>query len=446
MQLLYKCLAFIAVVAFVNGSSFSAYGAGAELPLPDFFCAIGSCVDVEQEEPPAPASQSQGAAGTINWNPGVYVGFKPGQFYAVRNDFEGGWRSRSEIEDVMSRFMCEPQHANIRGARIRLEWGEYEGQRGDYSSGDELLEIMHRFLSSGDCGGIPRQLSIQTDFQANNRDAREELCVPVYLRNPTDMFAWQNGGGTDRCAARVYTAQSQAFDRYIELWDHITSIYGDSPFVEQFSVKLEGSFGINARDSAFNSTRAQERIRDMAVHVRNRAPRVASTIGANNFSSGFHDDLLTVHKVAFDAVGGMGISWPDTFTSTSSNPNWRTPPVTPHEGYYHLFQGDHMMWGEWQIAGNRFTSFESVIEACCDPSYRNLNGGVSPYIQGPPPNTAHGSTHVVVITTFADFPVDDAVAAFDARPNGYDTFDMTCPDAWLDRGLQCVNNQGQVVR
>ena len=243
-------------------------------------------------------------------------------------------------------------------------------------------------------------------------------------------------GGRDRCAARLWDPSSNTLRDYKRLWDHIARRYGDSPFVERFSPKGEGALGVQKYDDTYSNHETLSLLRDMALGIRAEAPRIAATLGTNNFQSGADDKIISIYKVAMDANGGMGLSWPDTFTE-------RVAPATRHSAYYNQFHNDHMMWGEWQFPETRFDTFDAVHEVCCNPTYRDERADGANFFPPNPPNHAYGATHVVVITTSADYPEEDAIEMFNRK--GYHTYDMSCPDMWKARGLTCVDNTGAVI-
>ena len=410
---------FLVTTFFLPNAAVSQAAENLPPPRP---CAQGECVP-----PLATASGSQ----RINWNPGVYFGFKPSSF----ENEDGSWKPASQV--IGNNVMCKPGGENVKGVRIKLDWAEYEPNLGNYK-GDELFDDVISFLSSGQCGGIPRQTVIQSDFFANNLAAREGRCVPAEHRNSTDMVSWTNDAGRDRCAARIWDTRSETLQNYRALWRHIAQRYGGSKYVERFGPKGEGALGVQRFDGDYDSNVTYTALRDLALAVRSWAPQIPTTLGSNNFQVGFDDLLISLYKEAMDNVGGMGLSWPDTWMK-------RAAPATRHHAYYNQFHNQHMLWGEWQRPEKEFDTFAEAARVCCDPDYVDPRADPNDFVPANPPTHAYGATHVAVITTWAAFPEEDALAMFNQRARGYNTFDMSCPDAWLAAGLQCMDNQDRVI-
>ena len=409
-----------------------------------------------------------GAGNLVNWNPGVYLGYKPDQFFNVSGDHTQGYRTARSV--LANSAMCQgTATAEMwKGVRVKMEWWEYELFVGDYSLGDGLVDDILDFAHSRECGesspGARDGRTFSLIFAADpkgfkNPDGSDGDCFNAIagggdgpFNNSQNLIIRQGGGGSAVavCGARVYDPSAPVQAAYTAFIQHFLNRYGNDELLEAFSMRVEGSSSVYNDDPLFgNGAIFQEYIRDLNVLLRNGGQtKFWSFVGTNNYRAGHNDQLITIHLPSMNATGGQGVSHPDTFDDTP-------PGQSAHAPFYPATNGSinngpagqvlHAHLSEFQRAGRTFTSIPGVIEQCCDPTYTHPNADLSSYFGGPPSTTAYGTTHAVVITTFGQYPTSDFEAEFNSRPRGWTLFDDTCPDAWLAAGLTCVDRDGSVV-
>lgn len=418
----------------------------------------------------APFSVASGGAQPINWNPLYYPTNKAANYH----DAQGNFLTAAEYYSrPPQNILCQPDAVGIfDGEVFRLEVQEYEPTIGDRSAADAFLLDVHDYLSTGQCGGRPLSMGVRLDSQANKKDADQGLCsyqdfLPAQpavgnkytpADTNTNVYFWaQSGSGRTRCALTIWKP-GPARDAYEDTWFHLAELFGDSPYVEIMSPKGEGAWinASNANSANFDPATAYAYIMDFSKRLRAAAPRVGFAMGTNNFmGASNHGRLLTDYKPTMDSDGGYFLRWPDTFAiPRPTNPKGVTS--TPHGAYYHLFQGDHGMWGEFQFADTRFGSYDIAVRAAVDPNYNDVvppNSEFRDASDNPmtvaPPNVVYGNTHIGLPLTQgpSGFPLQDLLDLINAPPyNGTPPlFDTSCPDAWVAAGLQCVDRDGNVI-
>ena len=418
-------------------------------------CYQGVCAPVAPVAPETSPTSRQ-----VNWNPGIYLGIKPDQFFLERGNHLGGWRSAASVIGPMA--ICNSSGANIKGVRVKLEWGEYENTSGDYSAGDALFDDILQYIESRACGesspgagdGRTFQFILVADPKGSSND--RYLAVPGGEGgphdNPRDLVCRQGNGGTTvvTCGARVYDPNSEIGDIYWAWARHVRDRYGDSPYLEAFGMRVEGAASVYNEDPIYgNGSTFQNYVRDLNVMLRNDGrTRAWTLVGTNNFRAGHNDQLVTIHMPSMDATGGQGVSHPDTFEDVP-------PGQSAHAVYYPVTNGStnggragralHAHLAEFQRAGRTFDTIPGVLQQCCDPTYLNPSSDLGRYFGGPPSTTAYGATHATIITTFSAYPVSDFINELNSRPRGWTLYDESCPDNWLAAGITCVDDRGRVV-
>ena len=364
----------------------------------------------------------------INWNPGLYFGFKPTQF---QNE-DGSWKSAASV--LSSNAMCKPGGENIKGIRIKLGWGDFEKSNGDYH-GFELVDDVLNYLRSGGCGGVERRLMFGLEFQVNKKAAEEGLCSPSDLSD--EQVYWENKGGVARCAAPIWREGTQSRTRYMKAMQAIANRYKDEPLMEYLTAKGEGALAVK-NDATFTYDKALNYLMEIGQEVRRIAPKIPYVIGTNNYRVGqTPDSMETIVRPTMESMAGFGVRWPDTF----AQPTWAAAPSTAHHKYYPEMTKKFMMAGELQLPGNRFETFDDVWKACCDASgYHDAKGDSSAFIP-PTDNHTWGASHITVITTYEKqgYPVRDAIATWEA--NNWQMYFDHCPTEWVENGAVCVTGK-----
>lgn len=415
-----------------------------------------------------PSGGGSGNTNEVNWNPGIHLGIKPDQFFVVRGDFRGGWKSAKSVINPMAICDGTATGNRIKGVRVKLEWGEYEQAAGDYSAGDELIDDILQFSESRECGessdgardGRRFMLSFLADpkgFGPVDSDGDKYNAIAGGkggpFDNPLNFVCRQGNGGTafETCGARIYDPAAPVQAAYTAWGEHIRDRYGSSDLIEMYGLRLEGASSVYNDDPVFgNGAPLQTFVRDFNIMLRDGGKaRAWVIVGTNNYRAGNNEQMLTIHVPAMDAHGGMGVSHPDTFDDTP-------PGQSAHAVYYPVTNGSvnggpagqarHAHWAEFQRAGRTFTSIAGVLEQCCDPTYTHPGANLGSYYgTSNPSTTAYGATHGVPITTFGQYPISAWIAELESRPRGWTLFDASCPDAWLAAGLICKDIDGNVI-
>lgn len=396
----------------------------ADALLPPSFCLGDICVDSSPATTPEPPPIASGNSdNTINWNPGLYFGFKIAQITAK------GVEGAPNV--LRNNAMCRPGGEQVQGIRLKFLWRELEPNGGgvyDFSLIDTVLD----FFRNNGCGDRPRRLMLTLDFMANKKLADQLYCVPPDLER--EAVSWANNGGTTRCAAPIWLPNSDSAKRYRQLVLAIANRYKDEPLLEYLSAKGEGALGINKRDPSFVFEQAFSYLMDIGKEVRAIAPKVAYAYGTNNFQVGKDEWLESRVVPIMEETGGMGVRWPDTFHHDK-----RSAPFTAHHKYYPNMTRKFMMAGELQIPGNRFDTYEDAWQSCCNPTGYNTGAANNSKFSPASSNHTHGASHVVVITTFSSYPEEDALAVW--KEHNYETYFNSCPTSWTNQGLRCVTGR-----
>jgi len=409
------------------------------------------------------------ASGTINWNPGVYVGFNmwelrmdPYERTSVRNGY-GTWAPGRPEAVLASSALCAAGNEGAKGIRIRLPWQGMEPTVGEYDF--QKIDDVLDWLRAGNCGGVKRSVILQVDFKSYNQEATTRSCVPRGIPRE-DYIRAENPFGAQICIAPVWNRDSELHDHFLNMWAAIADRYADEPLIENLSFKDEGSMNAELQPEPNfwdegNIDDYYAWILETGEFIHNRAPKISMTHGANNFTSGQHHRWEEDFIPYMEANPGYGGRQPDTFTASS----YARPPYVYHHREQAQLKHRQMLIMEWQRPGTTYddnpprdwpwAGLEDAWHACCDSSQPYIDPKVresdlaatdakfSPAQTPATRNHSWYATHAVIFQSFADYPLSEGLRVW--RVNNWQSYDMTCPDSWVENGLTCVDVNGNVV-